>query len=293
MSKFSISATNVFAYQECEIVKTPSEEQISHDKSNSCDKSSETPLTKNQLKRNRKAEMWERKKIEMKNAKKKKKLERLPEIAATEVQQSLHTSDAAFDHVESPASKYTVVNDNTYKPSRREKARQRLSEQSLESFAVVIDCAFEDQHAEGPLKSLCQQISFCYGFNRKHSNPVEMYCTGIGPRTQSQMAKVKAENWIGIVFDNRCYTQISSFTFTNSTHVSTDDEESRPRVKELVYLTSDAEETLETLDNSCAYIIGGIVDRNSLKGTTRDKATAQVSRPPPPIRQYSCFCNCK
>jgi tRNA (guanine9-N1)-methyltransferase len=40
-------------------------------------------------------------------------------------------------------------------------------------------------------------------------------------------------------------------------------------------LTSDAEETLETLDDNTAYIIGGIVDRNRLKGVTYNKARHQ------------------
>jgi tRNA (guanine9-N1)-methyltransferase len=45
-----------------------------------------------------------------------------------------------------------------------------------------------------------------------------------------------------------------------------------------VYLTSDAEETIESLDKNCAYIIGGVVDRNRLKGITYKKATAQGIR---------------
>ena len=48
--------------------------------------------------------------------------------------------------------------------------------------------------------------------------------------------------------------------------------------KQLVYLSSDAEETIETLDVNCAYIIGGIVDRNRLKGITHEKAVAQGIR---------------
>jgi len=49
-------------------------------------------------------------------------------------------------------------------------------------------------------------------------------------------------------------------------------------VQRLVYLTSDAEETLTTLEPDTAYIIGGIVDRNSLKGATALKAQSQGVR---------------
>ena len=42
--------------------------------------------------------------------------------------------------------------------------------------------------------------------------------------------------------------------------------------KKLVYLTADSDELLTTFDPDCAYIIGGIVDRNRLKGITLKKA---------------------
>ena len=57
--------------------------------------------------------------------------------------------------------------------------------------------------------------------------------------------------------------------------------------KELVYLTSDATETLHTLDKNCTYIIGGIVDRNRYKKITYDKAQYQHIRTAKlPIHEY-------
>ena len=57
--------------------------------------------------------------------------------------------------------------------------------------------------------------------------------------------------------------------------------------KELVYLSSDATDTLTELDPNCAYIIGGIVDRNSMKGATFRKATQQGIRTAKlPLKEY-------
>ena len=54
-----------------------------------------------------------------------------------------------------------------------------------------------------------------------------------------------------------------------------------------MYLTSDAEESLTSLDPSCAYIIGGLVDRNRLKGATYQKAKSLGIRTAKlPIREH-------
>ena len=80
------------------------------------------------------------------------------------------------------------------------------------------------------------------------------------------------------------FTMMDEDYITNTSLFSTTavpdgvDSGSTVQQKQLVYLTSDAEETLETLDPSCAYIIGGIVDRNRLKGATYKKAVSQQVR---------------
>jgi tRNA (guanine9-N1)-methyltransferase len=57
--------------------------------------------------------------------------------------------------------------------------------------------------------------------------------------------------------------------------------------RKLVYLTSDATDVITSLDPCCAYIIGGIVDRNHHKGITYEKATQQgIATAKLPIREY-------
>ena len=59
------------------------------------------------------------------------------------------------------------------------------------------------------------------------------------------------------------------------------------RRKKLVYLTSDSDNILESLDINTAYIIGGIVDRNKFKGITYEKARQQgIQTAKLPIKEY-------
>jgi len=144
----------------------------------------------------------------------------------------------------------------------KRKKRDEYLSKSESNFSVIIDCAWEDHLVDRPLKSLAQQILFCYGANRKVTNPCKLYITGLNQRVRDQLEKSALSNWSGVVSDSRDYIDLPEFEGG----------------KKLVYLTSDAEETIETLDVNTAYIIGGIVDRNRLKGATFNKATSQGIR---------------
>jgi tRNA (guanine9-N1)-methyltransferase len=136
------------------------------------------------------------------------------------------------------------------------------------NFAVIIDCAWESEHSEKALNSLSQQIMFCYSMSKKSSNPCRMHLTGVEDRLQAQLSKVLCNSWMGVSVQSTDYRSLGL-------------------AKELVYLTSDAEDTLDDLDPNCAYIIGGIVDRNRLKGVTYEKAILQGIRTAKlPIKEY-------
>ena len=142
----------------------------------------------------------------------------------------------------------------------------------LSNMSVVIDCDWELEHSDKALNSLAQQIMFCYSLNRKSVNPCWLYLTGVGERLHCQLTKVSSSSWIGTSVENADYLSLGI-------------------KKELVYLTSDAEDTLSDLDPGCAYVIGGIVDRNRLKGATFAKASRQgVKTAKLPIKE---FCDMK
>jgi tRNA (guanine9-N1)-methyltransferase len=157
---------------------------------------------------------------------------------------------------------------------RKEASKAEFSSLCLQNFTVIIDLNWEEHHTEKALKSLKQQVMYCYGFNKRHTLPSLIHLTGLGPLLSEQLvAQNHADNWLGMKM-----TRSEYISLTNDYSLSYDDDVKAGLKKQLVYLTSDAEETIESLDKNCAYIIGGVVDRNRLKGITYKKATAQGIR---------------
>jgi hypothetical protein len=150
-----------------------------------------------------------------------------------------------------------------------------------DNFCIIIDCSWEDHHTQSTLNSLTQQIMFCHGLNRKHSHPAPVYLTGVGPLVTHNLSKVKFQNWAGVSITSGSYIEHPHFdtqTQTETEMASNTASSSSSHTHELVYLTSDAPEILSTLSPHCAYIIGGIVDRNMHKGATYKKAISQKVR---------------
>lgn len=156
---------------------------------------------------------------------------------------------------------------------RKEFLKQQFLSNCEKNFKVIIDLNWEEHHTEKAIKSLRQQIMYCYGNNKQHNNPALVHLTGLGPlMSVALIAQNHAENWIGMNMTTDEYLNLPEYSIVYDEDVKSGGK------KQLVYLTSDAKETLDTLDVNCAYIIGGIVDRNSLKGITNKKADAQGIR---------------
>lgn len=231
----------------------------------------EQGLSKNALKRAKRKLMFQ----ELKKAKKEKKKQEKAE--KRERSQSAANNDSSVIDQRSarPSSSpsTTTADDLTH----RKRVKKEVFETACQSnFHVIIDCDWENEHSDSSLTSLTQQIMFCYGSNRRAEKPVHLHLSGLGPRATANLQRVKFENWAGVSYSAHDYIEQPGYSVLP--------EEGK---KQLVYLTSDAEETLETLDPNCAYIIGGIVDRNRLKGATYGKAVSQNVRTARlPIQKY-------
>eukprot|EP00826_Nyctotherus_ovalis_P003822 TRINITY_DN10788_c0_g1_i1.p1 TRINITY_DN10788_c0_g1~~TRINITY_DN10788_c0_g1_i1.p1 ORF type:complete len:211 (+),score=19.11 TRINITY_DN10788_c0_g1_i1:239-871(+) len=120
---------------------------------------------------------------------------------------------------------------------------------------IVIDCLFDDKMTEKELKSLAHQLMYVYGINRRSSCPSNLYVTGVGPKLTIHLQSLHYDKWL--------------IPFTPSDYIELYKKE------ELIYLTADAKEILESINADKVYIIGGLVDRNRYKQATYNKAKEQ------------------
>jgi tRNA (guanine9-N1)-methyltransferase len=156
------------------------------------------------------------------------------------------------------------------------KRRQLLWEQEKmpliqESFHVCIDCAYESLMTPKEISSLSAQIRCCYAYNKRNPFPCQMVvsdlCSSRSPLTLQLLQKeIGYEEW-----SNRAYIS-TPLSFEEYYYNSRNGEPSH--ISRVVYLTSDSDHTLSTLDNNTVYVIGGIVDRNRYKGVAHSRATA-------------------
>eukprot|EP00735_Rhodelphis_limneticus_P003540 TRINITY_DN15023_c0_g1::TRINITY_DN15023_c0_g1_i1::g.25829::m.25829 TRINITY_DN15023_c0_g1::TRINITY_DN15023_c0_g1_i1::g.25829 ORF type:complete len:411 (-),score=81.19,sp/O14214/TRM10_SCHPO/35.16/3e-46,tRNA_m1G_MT/PF01746.16/3.5e+03,tRNA_m1G_MT/PF01746.16/4.2e-35,Plectin/PF00681.15/0.22,NMDAR2_C/PF10565.4/0.17 TRINITY_DN15023_c0_g1_i1:546-1778(-) len=205
----------------------------------------EKPLSKNQLRKQKKFEVMLQKKEEKKRKRKEESEDiKLKKRARLE---SLPAEERAVAVAEAKQRRSDIIK------AKREAKRREIPADALK---VVVDLDFESLMHENEIKSLSQQVMYCYGKNQKAVHPLSLYFTGVGPNVQRHFDRLHAEHWYGV-------------------HISKDSYETVFKKEELVYLTADSEHTITELDRSKTYIIGGIVDHNRHKNVTWNKAAAQ------------------
>ena len=140
---------------------------------------------------------------------------------------------------------------------REEKWLKRMKSADS-SFQVCIDCGYNDQMTQKELNSLALQIRYSYSCNRKADYPVYYSVSGLDGTVLESMKKVEGfpQQWLKRAFR---YSEKPLLQL-------------HPDKSKLVYLTSDSENTLDHLEDDKIYVIGGIVDRNRLKRAAIDRA---------------------
>lgn len=151
--------------------------------------------------------------------------------------------------------------------------RERLPKALHDSFQICIDCAFEEQLTAKEVASLASQIRCCYSYNKRNPHPCLMTVTSLSGLTLELL-----QNETGYTeWPNRAFTGTSLALQDHFQH----------NLHNVVYLSSDSENTILSLDNSKIYVIGGIVDRNRLKRAAINRAESLgVATAKLPLQEY-------
>ncbi|XP_028827847.1 tRNA methyltransferase 10 homolog A [Denticeps clupeoides] len=132
--------------------------------------------------------------------------------------------------------------------------RQHL-EPKPSSLRLVVDCSFDSLMVLKDVRKLHKQIQRCYSENRRAQHPVQFYLTSHGGHLKENMNQ-KDKGWVN----------------WKDIHIKSEHFHQILNKEELVYLTSDSPNVLKELDESKAYVIGGLVDHNHHKGITFQQA---------------------
>ncbi|KAG8980145.1 tRNA (guanine(9)-N(1))-methyltransferase [Tulasnella sp. JGI-2019a] len=184
-----------------------------------------------------------------------------------------------------------------------ERAQKRaLVQKQPFNARIVIDLGFDDKMFEKEVKSLCSQLSFTYGTNRRATKPfAALLHTSVNGRTKEWLDSLQNRDylrWRGVDWWSKGYEYLweegdpgaLTLNLPEPDVVVTEGETKKHSHKAkaptqhkcdcstVIYLTADSEEEITELKEGETYIIGGIVDRNRYKNLCHDKAIAQSVR---------------
>lgn len=155
----------------------------------------------------------------------------------------------------------------------REERRNRLQTAMERGQRIVVDLEFENLMTENELKSIAQQLAYCYGANTRASVPAHLILTGVKGKMLDCLHRQTTglDNWM-VTLTEKSYME----------HFDTNQAKDH-----LVYLTADSSHELEELEADKVYIVGGLVDRNRHKGVCFEKAQSQgIATARLPIGEY-------
>lgn len=142
--------------------------------------------------------------------------------------------------------------------ARREHVRRVIS--GARSHAVCVDAGWGGAMGERERRSLARQLAYAYSSVRKAAEaglePIALSVVGVDTALRESLTSVAAgwESW-PIAVSPRSLQDV------------------HPSAR-IVYLTHDSDTVLRTIDPAAVYVVGGLVDRNRLKGATAARAAS-------------------
>lgn len=226
------------------------------------------PLSKNQLKKLKKKEEWEKVKRDIRKLKKDQKKER--KLKEKEL---------------NPATEEELNKPKIMVPSKKEREEENL-EKIKKGIILIIDCGFDDLMNERDLISLTRQIAFAYSENRKAERPFDYILYDVDEKLWDKLKINSFEKWKGVKLVKKGeYKSIDEYLLDYS--IKRDFKIENFKKDDIIYLTADSENEINDLQENKAYIIGGIVDRNRFKNITYNKSKQLgISHAKLPIGEY-------
>lgn len=130
-------------------------------------------------------------------------------------------------------------------PTRKELKNSKMCRSACK-VRLVLDFSFDKYMSSRDIGKCVNQLLRCYSANRRCANPVQMYVVNFGGASRKEISKHNGyEHW-DVNFNEQSYLEIF-------------DRDS------LIYLTSDSENVIQTVEDDKVYIIGALVDHNSQK----------------------------
>ncbi|XP_026277115.1 tRNA methyltransferase 10 homolog A [Frankliniella occidentalis] len=143
--------------------------------------------------------------------------------------------------------KRKAARENNESLTSRKQLKQSTMANSSCQVRVAVDLDFDDLMNPRDLGKCVKQLMRCYTLNRRAANPMQLYFTSFNGKSEQEMSKNNGySNW-DVHFKEEPYSQV----------FQTDD---------IVYLTSESDNIVTTLDETKVYVIGGLVDHNGHKG---------------------------
>ena len=233
--------------------------------------SSTKPISKNQLKKQRRKEQWEAGREDRKAKRKEKNKEKK----------------------ERKREGRSALTEEQCKPKKQKSVQLPIT--------FLVDCGFDDLMTENEMVSLASQVTRCYSDNSKALFRAHYAISSFNGNLKKRFETVLSnhhQNWRGVKFCEEDFVEASvrmkdSMSAPEGGELKgcflrdAEDQEQVSRDGEVVYLTSDSPNTLEKLKPYSTYIIGGLVDRNRHKGICYKRAMEKgIKTAKLPIGEY-------
>ncbi|KAI4161014.1 MAG: hypothetical protein LQ342_005177 [Letrouitia transgressa] len=237
------------------------------------------PMSKNQLKKVRRQQVWEDKRERRKEIRKQKskdKKQRKREARENAVPAALP----------------------------EDSGRKHLRPTQL-PITIIIDCGFDDYMLDAERTSLASQITRCYADNQKSPFQTHLAISSFGGYLKKRFETVLAGhhlNWKDVKFHEEDFEQVAVHAtalmhgsqggrlagiFESNQLPKQTSAAENVQTGELVYLTSDSPDTLTQLQPHSTYVLGGLVDRNRHKGLCYKRAKDRgIKTAKLPIAEY-------